>query len=74
LGGFAWGWLETIILSGLCGIPTWLFLAAKDFLNPEGFWQRSLVYCGGVFLLVCQLVCLLFLFLGLCEVWKEPKW
>ncbi len=72
-GDFAYKWLETIIVSGLCGIPTWLFLAGREFLNPEGFWQRLLVYCGGAFLVGCQLVCLLFLFLGICKAWEKPK-
>jgi len=37
----------TIIL-GLAGIPTYLFFILKSVLDPEGFWQKSVVYGFGI--------------------------
>lgn len=40
--------------------PTWLFLIAKHYLSPEGFWQKAFVYGAGVYFLGgVQIVCLL---------------
>ncbi len=72
-GDFSYRWFETIILFGLCGIPTWTLLAATHFLTSDGFWQQSIAFCCGVVLVLAQLVCFLLFFLGLCETWKQPK-
>lgn len=73
LSGFLVNWLETIILFGLSGIPTWTFLAAKYLLmTPEGFWQQLIAFCCVLVLVSLQVVFLLLFFLGLCKTWENP--
>jgi uncharacterized membrane protein len=38
----------TIVCFALAGIPTYFFLFIKSILNPEGFWQKFLVYGLGI--------------------------
>jgi len=32
-------------------VPTWIFLAARSLLNPQGFWQNFVVAGFGVWVL-----------------------
>jgi len=41
----------TIIIVAVAGIPTWVLLAVKHALHPQGFWQNIAVYGLGFYFL-----------------------
>jgi len=53
--------LVLVGISVLCFIPTGIFLLAYFLLSPQGFWQKFVVFGGGVwFLGIFQFVGLIF--------------
>ena len=55
-------------------IPTYLFIFFKEALNPNGFWQRIVVYALGAWVLGgIQLVLVLIAGYLIYEYWHEKK-
>jgi len=62
----------TIICFGLAGIPTYFFLFLRSVLNPEGFWQKFLVYGVGMwFIGGLQLVLLIIAIVLVFKLWVD---
>jgi len=40
------------LITAICGIPTWIFIIAKNMLNPVGFWQNLALYGLGFYFLM----------------------
>lgn len=43
--------LLTAVGIAVAGIPTWLYLIARNLLNPEGFWQNLVILGAGLYVL-----------------------
>jgi hypothetical protein len=66
-------WMLTILGFIFCGLPTWIMLFAKYFLNPEGFWQKFALYGIGVWLLGTQLFFLILYSIVLFKIWVSKR-
>lgn len=44
-------WVSCILITLFCGIPTWLYLLARWFLEPHGFFQELLLFGLGLYVL-----------------------
>jgi hypothetical protein len=56
----------------IASIPFDLYLLAKYFFNPQGFWQNLVLAGLGLFFLgLIQLGCLILLVVWLVAVWTE---
>lgn len=63
--------LESVLAVVVALIPTWVFLAARAFFAPDGFWQElALGVVGLTFLGVIQLVLVVVLVAFLFVVWN----
>lgn len=58
--------LISLIIAGFSLLPTWFFLIIKNMLDPEGFWQKFVVFGVGVYVLGAMQ--LLFLILAFCLI------
>ena len=45
------GLLSTVAIWVLTLVPLWVFLAARSFINPEGFWQNFVTFGFGFYVL-----------------------
>ncbi len=64
--------LISLVFTMLALFPTWMYIAALQVLNPEGFWQNFLLLGAGVwFLGALQIILLIFLVCGIFWVWTE---
>lgn len=62
----------TVITITVCLIPLWIYLLARLFFSPEGFWQEFVLFGLGLFLLgFIQLILLIFLVALLHWLWVE---
>jgi hypothetical protein len=62
----------TIVCLALAGIPTYFFLFLKSILNPEGFWQKFLVYGMGIwFIGALQVVLLILAIILVVKFWLD---
>jgi hypothetical protein len=62
----------SVVLTLICGIPTWLFLGIRYLSGPEGFWQNFAliiiyIWIGGVF----QFILFFIWISGLLALWNE---
>jgi hypothetical protein len=62
----------TVIGLGLAGIPIYFFIFIKSILNPEGFWQKFLVYGVGIwFIGGLQIVLFIIAIILIFKLWTE---
>ncbi|MCK4358978.1 MAG: hypothetical protein KAW92_09590 [Candidatus Cloacimonetes bacterium] len=56
----------------VCHIPVGLIVIFKYLLNPEGFWQKAVVYGAGIYIFGgIQIVLWIVLVAFLVIMWKE---
>ncbi|MBI2052515.1 MAG: hypothetical protein HYT38_02450 [Candidatus Sungbacteria bacterium] len=41
----------SVLVAAVAAIPIWVYLAARHFLSPEGFWQEFFLLGIGLWLL-----------------------
>jgi len=62
----------SLVAAALAGIPTWIFLALRAALNPQGFWEQlaagvvGWVAFGGL-----QIACIFLLGVVLVAIWTS---
>jgi hypothetical protein len=62
----------SVVILALAAIPTWLYLVAQHFLQPEGFWQKLItVGLGLCFLGTLQVIFLIFAVAIILIFWLE---
>lgn len=71
--------MDTLIKSGItlvslvvAAIPLWIWLAAHNMLEPNGFWQEIVVLGLGVWILGgLQIIFVFFLLVWLVALWGD---
>ncbi len=66
--------LMVLVSLALAFIPTWVFLAIRSMLEPDGFWQQLVVYGIGVwFMGGLQVILLIGWAMVWITIWAGPK-